>query len=440
VTSQPPPTVLIFGAGLTGLAVGHFLMERGHHITLLDLPGWQDGYGIDMTDPVPILFGCYRETRRLLHAISNGSASQADRTIPLEFRLPDGKIAAYQSVRLPGALQWVTGLFGFQGLSRHDRWKLLSYIEQVWEQAQTLPADLDNRLAHEWLVSIGQSQEACNHVWHPLSLWLTGNPLAQLSAAVFVRHLSRLFLGQTSDARLSYLHGTIQDRWIHPLKRMLERQGFHIQLQAEEPTLQFGPAGISGVRLQDGSTLHARWYIAALPHRKLLSLLPEHLLTRYAYFAQMGELDTVSDITACFTLPSTTPAPRLLLCADQPFHQLMLAPSGPHEIRCRLSTIANPTLAELRDDQLLDIGCTELRLLCPDATHNTSPPGQIVRHEQAALSLKPGTALRRPIQQSPVQNLLIAGAWTDTGWPSTIESAIVSARRCAEIISSHNDR
>jgi len=53
------------------------------------------------------------------------------------------------------------------------------------------------------------------------------------------------------------------------------------------------------------------------------------------------------------------------------------------------------------------------------------------------LSLKPGTALRRPIQQSPVPNLFIAGAWTDTGWPPNIESAIVSARRCAEIISGH---
>jgi uncharacterized protein with NAD-binding domain and iron-sulfur cluster len=58
----------------------------------------------------------------------------------------------------------------------------------------------------------------------------------------------------------------------------------------------------------------------------------------------------------------------------------------------------------------------------------------ISRHDQAALSLNPGAALIRPIQQSPVKNLVIAGAWTDTGWPANIESAIVSAVRCAEII------
>ena len=429
--------MLIFGAGLTGLAVGHFLREQGHLVTLLDHPSWQDGYGTDLTGPVPILFGRYRETWRLLHAIGNGSASQADRTIPLEFRLPDGRVAAYQSVRLPGALQWVTGLFNFHGLARHDRWKLLSYIEQIWEQGQTLPADLDNRRAHEWLTSIGQSREACNHVWRPLSLWLTGNALEQLSAAIFVRHLLTLFLGQTTDARLTYLHGTIGDRLINPLKQMMERHGSHILPQTEEPALRFGPNGISEIRLRDGSSLHARWYIAALPHRKLLSLLPEHLLTRYAYFAQLGELETVPEISVNFTQPSINPSPRLLLCAERPFHQLTVAPSGPSEIRCRLSAIANPALAESRDEQLIELGQTELRLLCPDIAHDESPPGQIVRHDQAALSLKPGAALRRPIQQSPVPNFLVAGAWTDTGWPANVESAIASARRCAEIISGH---
>jgi len=52
----------------------------------------------------------------------------------------------------------------------------------------------------------------------------------------------------------------------------------------------------------------------------------------------------------------------------------------------------------------------------------------------AWLALTPGTKVRRPIQRSPIPNLLLAGAWTDTGWPANLESAIVSGERCAEII------
>jgi uncharacterized protein with NAD-binding domain and iron-sulfur cluster len=63
---------------------------------------------------------------------------------------------------------------------------------------------------------------------------------------------------------------------------------------------------------------------------------------------------------------------------------------------------------------------------------------EVHRDDHAALALRPGAALRRPIQQSPIQNLLVAGAWTETGWPANVESAVVSARRCAEIITGHS--
>ena len=440
MSPHAPHTVLILGAGLTGLATGHFLSTQGHRVTLLDHPGWQDGYGTNATDAAPILFGRYRDTWNLLRAIDTGSVIHSDRAIALEFRLLDGRIAPYQSTRLPGALQWVTSLFSFRGLARHDRWKLLSYLEQMWEQPHMLPVDLDNRPAHEWLTSIGQSQEACGHVWDPLSRWLTGNALKQLSAAVFAQQLSTLFLDRTMDARLTSLHGTVGGRFITPLKRRLDLHGSKILPQADTPALRFGPNGISEIRLHDGSSLTADWYIAALPHHKLLSLLPEHLLTRYAYFAQMVELETTTGIAVSFTQPSTNPDPRLILCTERPFHHLTVAPSGPSKTLYRLSAIGNADLSELPDERLIDIGRSELRLLFPEFKPDESLPAEITSRDQGALSLKPGASLLRPIQQSPIPNFLIAGAWTDTGWPSNIESTLASARRCAEIISGHTVR
>ena len=58
----------------------------------------------------------------------------------------------------------------------------------------------------------------------------------------------------------------------------------------------------------------------------------------------------------------------------------------------------------------------------------------VFREHHAALLLAPGAARLRPLQQSPIQNLFVAGAWTDTGWPANLESALVSAHRCAELV------
>lgn len=434
MTTQSPPTVLILGAGLTGLASAYFLCERGYRVTLLDHPSWQEGFGTDATDAAPMLFGCHRKTQGLLSAIEQSETVPSDVTIPLEFRLPDGRIETYRSTHLPGALQWMTSLFGFHGLAWHDRWNLFSHLEQIWEQAASLPADLNNRLADEWLASIGQSQEAREHIWSPLIQWLTGNALGRLSAAVFVQQLSTVFLGHTMDARLTCLHGSVEARLIAPMKRALEQHGATILPQTQIPDLRFGQDGISGIRLSDGSHLRAQWYIAALSHLKLPALLPERLLTRYAYFAQLSELQTLPEIAVQFSGHATMSHPRLLLLAGRPFHQLTITSHRPDTLRYRLSVISHPPLMESGDGELTTLGRAELRTLLPDINHDTLSFEGISRQNQAALSLNPGAALLRPIQQSPVNNLVIAGAWTDTGWPTNIESAIVSAARCAEII------
>jgi hypothetical protein len=162
-------------------------------------------------------------------------------------------------------------------------------------------------------------------------------------------------------------------------------------------------------------------------------------LTRYAYFAQISELEILPQTTVQFAWRATMASPRLLLLADRPFHYLTVAPGEADEVRYRLSAISSPALMELDDDRLTSLGHTELRLLAPEISQKEIPSVEIDRRSPAALSLKPGAALLRPIQQSPVGNLLIAGAWTDTGWPANVESAIVSAQRCADIIAGRPD-
>lgn len=385
---------------------------------------------------MPMTFGGHGETSRAIRLVERDAALRADRAIPLEFRLPDGQTAAYSPARLPGILQWIAGLSRFEGLTRRDRRRLLAYLERIWEGAESLPADLDNRTADEWLASIGQSSESRTYIWSPLSLWLTGNGLERLSGSVFTRQLSVLFLGTARDASLTYRDGSIGDRLISPMRHALERQGVQVLHQTESPLLRIGPSGIEEVRLHDGGSLRAQWYIAALPHRKLLALLPEQLLARYAYFAQLAELEPLPEVMVELRRPSTAPFPRLVLLGGEPFHYLVAAPSGPNETAYRLSMVGHSPLTESTDDSLLRLGHEELRRIFPDSAPHHDRSGVVHRNNQAALSLRPGATLRRPLQQSPLPNLLLAGPWTDTGWPANVESAITSAQRCADIIRS----
>lgn len=426
-------TVLVLGAGLAGLIAAYHLHRQNYHVTLLDHPEWLDGFRLNPTDPIPILLGCHQESRRLLHALDRHPRPQADQTIPLEFRLPDGRNVAYQSARLPGAFQWMMSLFSFQGLAWQDRWRLFSHVEQIWEQAQTLPADLENRTADEWLAATGQSLEARERVWGPLAHWLTGNHLACLSAAIFVHMLSTVFLSEASDARLTATSGSVEQRLMAPIKQALRQDSIEFRTLRDRPHLRFDENGVRDIRLPDGTTVQAQWYVFALSHQQLRSLLPDRLLTRYAYFAHITELKNLGELVIRLTCRIPGLTPRLMLLPGRLFHQLTIGPLESGKVDCRLSAMAD-SLADMTDDQFVNAAVAELSRIFPHMGSQDILTHELFREPHAALSLAPGTARLRPLQQSPAQNMLVAGAWTDTGWPANLESALVSAQRCAEIV------
>jgi uncharacterized protein with NAD-binding domain and iron-sulfur cluster len=427
-------SVLVLGATLSGLAAAYHLRTHGYAVTLLDYGFWRQDARLQPSQPPIHLLGCHRESWDLLRALSIGAGAHADSEVTLEFRLPDGRITGYRRSPLPKPFHWIFGLLRFNGLSWHDRWNFLSHLEQIWEGAIPAPSDLDSHIADDWLAAIGQREQAREEIWGPVAQWLTGNSLARLSAAQFVQAISRLFLTQPSSSRVSQLEGTGEDRFIVPLKTALLQLGTDVRHQTELPRLQFENARVTGVVVQHAVPLQADWYLAAVPHRQLVALIPERLLTRFAYFSQIGELADLAGLTIQITCRQPVGTPRLLLLARRPFSQLTLTPSRSHSTNVCVTAVGNPSLDELNETELGIIGTAEVRASLPDFSEEAIESIAVSRDDHAALSLHPGVAVMRPIQQSPIQNLLVAGAWTDTGWPASIESALVSARRCVDII------
>jgi hypothetical protein len=124
--------------------------------------------------------------------------------------------------------------------------------------------------------------------------------------------------------------------------------------------------------------------------------------------------------------------PRLVLLSDTYFHSVLVTATTPE--RTRFSLVTNDRqFAQVRPDFNLDVALPDLLrswgFLTPECRVVSTRQRTI---SNAILSLRPGTKLHRPIQRSPIENLLLAGSWTDTGWPPNLESAIVSGNRCAE--------
>jgi len=440
VTSTTTQSVVILGGGAAGLTAAYHLARHGYRVTIVDRrPSFGSALiGEDpLNDPEPFtILGCHHATRALLHSLHSNLRQPAEIAISLEFRLPDGSLVHYPRTSFPAPLHTWANLLKFAGIPWKERWQLASWVEQLWEGDAQLPADLEQRTADDWLASIGQSAQTRRVVWSPLALWLTGNDLSTMSADAFILSMKPLFLSSHPDSRISVMQDSLQTCFVQPITEVLMQKSATILHNTDATQLRYEQDRISGVLLQDGSLLQADWYVIALPPQQLTPLLPERWLTRYAYFQQLAELQSIDSTILYLHVEQPCAAPRLILLSDTSFHSVLATAAAPDRTGFSLITTESH-LAQARPDSSLDIAIPDLLkswgLLTSDY-RVASARRRIIPN--AILSLKPGTKLHRPIQRSPIANLLLAGSWTDTGWPPNLESAIVSGNRCAETIAS----
>jgi predicted NAD/FAD-dependent oxidoreductase len=440
VTSTHAQSVAILGGGPAGLTAAYRLIHHGYRVTIVDrgpdvgnaLSGGDIQNG---TEPFTIL-GCHRATQALLHSLHPTPPQPEGIIIPLEFRLPDGSLVHYPRTAFPSPLHTWVNLLRFTGIPWKERWRLASWVEQLWEGETELPADLEQRTADDWLTSIGQSGQTCRVVWNPLAQWLTGNDLVTMSADALIRSMKPVFLSTHPDSRISVLQDSLLTCFVRPIIKVLIQGKATILSNTEATQLRYERDRISGVLLRDGSFLQADWYVSALPPKELTPLLPERWLTRYAYFQQLTELQSIDSTILHLHVEQACATPRLVLLSDTSFHSVLVTARTPDRTSFSLIT-TDSQFSQAQPDSSLDSSIAELLRSCgllmaesrvASTRHRTVP--------NAILSLKPGTKLHRPIQRGPIANLLLAGSWTDTGWPPNLESAIVSGNRCADAITS----
>lgn len=430
MTFTHAPTVLILGGSPAGLTTAYRLASKGYRVTVTDLASSKETPE-EKADTLSFpLLGCYQRSQALfrdsgLVAPSTGLAESS-----LEFLLPNGRLARFPKSRFPSPLHQLFSIGRFTGLSWKGRWKLLSWLEQLWEGSQQLAADLEHRTAQDWMDSVHRDSIVSETVWNPLALWLTGNALKHLSADAFVASLTPFFLSKAAANRVYYPRSSWEDFFTTPMMARIARAGGTILPDLESRKFEYQHDRIVAVGFADGSRLSADWYVTSIPPQRLTPLLPERWLTRYAYFQQITELTTLPWTVIEVPIPNIATTARTILHGTGPAPVMIWRPLPPDD-GSSLSLFI-PGKREQDDiDRMVATTLRSLNLPTPTTGTRLDHPQE---RSYRALALFPGTKTKRPIQRSPIANLCLAGAWTDTGWPANFESSVVSGERCAQLI------
>jgi hydroxysqualene dehydroxylase len=287
----------------------------------------------------------------------------------------------------------------------------------------------------EWLDAHGQHGRLRTWLWEPLAVAALNQPLDEAAALPFVRVLAEMFGTDPRAAALVLPSVPLNEMYAEPARRYIEARGGEVRTNALARLVVEGGT-VRGVHVR-GERLEASRVIAAVPWHAVRAL-----------FGPVPPPEVADLLTTCDGMTGM-PIVTVNLWYDRPvMDDLFVGLPGRdvqwvfdkriawgHRRGSHLSLVASsaPMLAALGTETLTALAAREVADALPRARSATLVRGTVIRERRATFSLAPGQP-RRPDNVTPIEGLIVAGDWTDTGMPATIESAAISGHRAAHLL------
>ena len=209
----------------------------------------------------------------------------------------------------------------------------------------------------------------------------------------------------------------------------ITNERIHVHLRRGVGGLLLEENAVRGVHLDDGTKIATDYTIAATTIDRLLKLLPEELRQHRAY-AELASVP-VSPITSVHLWFDRPVMERPFLTVLDQTIQWIFNRSNQY---LQVVISASHSLSEKPQSEIVELCRSELACILPASKTATLTRSIVVRESAATFSPRPGCDRWRPSQKTPIRNFFIAGDWTQTGWPATMESAVRSGYLAAEAI------
>ena len=442
-------TVIVLGGGLSGLSAARRLLEHGLRVTLAEkrpfLGGrafsFRDGHeGVEVDNGQHVFLGCCTYYIDYLRAIGALDKTYIQSSLRTEVIL-DGKAGLIFSTPALGRLHLLPSFVRYPHLGLVDKLLVLYGLLRVkLTRRSKRGLALDNESAYSWLKRYGQTDRAIDNLWNLFILPALNDDVRSASADMALMVFQESLLKRPEDAAIGLSRVGLTSLNGEPARRSIEDRGGEIITGKAARSLKYQDGRICGVELSDGRVHQADAYVSALPHDVLLQVLPEEVATG-DFFSRVSGLRS-SPIVGIHLWYD-----RAIM--DQEFVAVLNSP---------VQWVFNKSLVQGTDDaggqyvcislsgawqyidtpkeELIRVFTAEMARLFPRARAATVERVLVVKERHATFRSEPGAARHRLPQATPISNLHLAGDWTDTGWPSTMEGAVRSGVYAADLVAS----
>jgi len=445
--------VAVIGAGFAGMAAAIRLQERRHDVVLLERRGvlggratsYRDaGSGEDVDNGTHLMIGAYAAT---LDLISRAGASDL---LVVQDRLHIDYVddQGFSALDCPPLLAPFHLAGGLLRVRMPWRVKLQALRFALGVQLGRRP---DGITLAEWFERTGQGKDARRLLWDPLATAILNETPERAAAVLFYNVYREAFLTSHAASRLVFLrrgYGVLHER----LARYFEGRGGTVRRRALADAIDVADGRAIGVRyVQRGMTrdeiragkkataerLAADAVVAAVPWKALPALVPAPHRS-WMPFSGLSGLRGSPIVSIEMWLDKIVVDRQMVGLRDSEIEWVfdkgrLYGRSGPPQHLAFIVSAAYRS-APRPNAELVKAAETALRRYFPAMAGATLTRSLVIREPDATFASDPEAEKLRPENVTPIQGLYLAGDWTNTGLPATIEGAVRSGLAAAEAV------
>jgi len=444
--------VIVIGGGLAGLAASVALAEAGWRVRLFEqrpfLGGRAASYVLPDGEHVDncqhVTFGCCTNLEDFYRRVgSAGKIKFFDRMVLLD---PQGRRGEMHAGILPAPFHMTGSFFTFSPLALKDKLGIARAFYSIL-QSGGHPPDVEEPggiSMLEWLRRHKQTPAAISRFWRVVLVSALSEELDRIDARYGIDVFWKAVLSNKTGYRMGVPAVALGDLY-EGCRAAIEQKGGEVVFRSPLRGLRIENAKLIAALFDEGREETADAYVLALPHHVLSELLPESVKRTDT---ALGNLDKIIDapITGVHfwfdRQVMTEPFISLLDTTTQwIFNKTALyagangaSPARDKSQYLQLVISASYDLLQKPRQEIIDLCLKEVRHALPAARDANLLKATVIKEAAATFSPQPGVDRWRPIQRTSIGGLFLAGDWTATGWPATMEGAVRSGYLAAEAV------
>ena len=445
--------MIVIGGGLAGLAAGVALAEAGWRVRLFEqrpfLGGRATSYVLPDGEHVDncqhVTLGCCTNLEYFYRRV--GSADKIKFFDRLVFLDPQGRRGEMQAGLLPAPFHMTGSFAKFAPLTWKDK---LSIARAMLSILRTCghPADLDENggiSMLEWLRRRGQTKGAIERFWRVVLVSALDEELDKTDARYGVDVFWKAFLSNRTGYRMGVPVVPLAELY-DGCKVAIEQKGGEVQLRAPARGLRIEDCTLAAIAFDGGREECADAYVLALPHGVFTQLLPQDVQQADPVFSNLEKFKDAPITGVHFWFDREVmkePFVTLLDTTTQWIFNKTALYGGANNGNVKNVTTgqylqlvisASYDLLTKPRQEIIDLCLKEVRHALPAARQANLVKATVIKEAAATFSPEPGVDRWRPRQETRIRGLFLAGDWTDTGWPATMEGAVRSGYLAAEAV------